>query len=225
MSMKLTHLGHAGFILEDANHCVVIDPFLTGNPLAVTEPQDVKAGHIVLTHGHEDHVGDTQAIAEANGSVIYGAFELIGYFGEHGIAADKLQPANPGGKIETDFGYVALTQAFHSSSYKGHYMGPACGAVVQIGGVTVYHCGDTCLFSDMKLIGEIYRPDVALIPAGDRFTMGPQQAATAAEFIGAKVAIPMHYGTFPIITSDISGFQPSGIEVRIMKPGETWNVG
>jgi len=224
MSMKLTYLGHAGFILEDGSHCVVIDPFLTGNPLAVTKPQDVKAGHIVLTHGHEDHVGDTQAIAEANDAVIYAPFELVGYFGEQGIDADKLQPANPGGKIETDFGYVALTQAFHSSSYEGRYMGPACGAVVQIGGVTVYHCGDTCLFSDMKLIGEIYRPDVALIPAGDRFTMGPQQAATAAEFIRPKVAVPMHYGTFPIITDDISAFRPSGIEVKVMKPGEQWNA-
>ncbi len=223
--MKLTFLSHAGFILEDGSHRVAIDPFLTGNPLAVTKPQDVKVGHIVLTHGHEDHVGDTQAIAEANGAVIYGAFELIGYFGEQGIDAAKPQPGNPGGTIETDFRYVALTQAFHSSSYKGRYMGPACGAVVRIGDVTVYHCGDTCLFSDMKLIGETYRPDVALIPAGDRFTMGPRQAATAAEFIRPKVAVPMHYGTFPIITDDISDFQPSGVEVKIMEPGEQWNVG
>lgn len=225
MPMTLTFLGHAGFLLEDGQTSIAIDPFLTGNPLATVKPEEIKSQHIVLTHGHEDHFGDTEAIAKANGSIVYGAYEIINYLGELGIEGDKLQPANPGGKIDTEFGWVAFTQAFHSSSYKGRYMGPPCGAVVNLGGVTVYHCGDTGLFSDMKLIGEIYQPDIACIPVGDRFTMGPELGTKAAEFIKPKVAIPIHYKTFPIIAQDISGFNPTGIEVKIMEPGERWSFG
>lgn len=222
MPAELTFLGHAGFSISDTAHTVVIDPFLTGNPVAVTKPEDVTCQTLVLTHGHADHVGDAISIAKRNGATIVGAFELCTWATEQGI--ERTQPMNPGGRIDTDFGYVALTQAFHSSSYEGRYMGQPCGVVLNIGGVTIYHCGDTALFGDMKLIGEIYKPDIACIPVGDRFTMGPELGRRAAELIGAPVAVPIHYATFGLLTSDISAFQPKGIEVRALTPGETMSA-
>ena len=132
---------------------------------------------------------------------------------------------NPGGGIDTDWGRVTFTQAFHSSSYEGRYMGCPCGVILKMGGVTVYHCGDTGLFSDMKMLGEIYKPDIACIPIGDRYTMGPELATRAAEFIGAKVAIPIHYKTFPILAQTADGFTPAGVEVKVLEPGESWRFG
>lgn len=221
MTLNITFLGHAGFLLETGDVAVAIDPFLTGNPVAKHKPGDIKCGHIVLTHAHDDHFGDTMTIAKANGATVYSAFELGEYI--MGQGHEKVELANPGGRVKTAFGYVALTQAFHSSSYQGRYMGQPCGAIVSAGGVTIYHCGDTALFSDMKLIGEIYKPDVAMIPVGDRFTMGPELGAKAAELIKPKVAIPIHYGTWPPLTSDISAFKPAGVEVKALAAGESWS--
>jgi L-ascorbate metabolism protein UlaG (beta-lactamase superfamily) len=124
-----------------------------------------------------------------------------------------------------DWGWAAFTQAIHSSSYQGRYMGAACGIVISMGGVTVYHCGDTTLFSDMKMLGEIYSPDIACVPMGDRYTMDPELASTAAEWIAPKVAIPIHYRTFPILAQDASGFMPKGVEVKVLEPGESWSYG
>ncbi len=220
MGISLTFLGHAGFLLSDGTHTVAIDPFLTGNPVATLTPKAVTCKSIVLTHGHADHLGDTVAIAKANQATVYAAFEIAEFLGGQGITTE---PGNPGGKIAAPFGWVAFTQAFHSSSYNGQYMGMPCGAVVHLGGATVYHLGDTALFSDLKLLGEIYRPDIALIPAGDRFTMGPELATRAAELVQPKVAVPIHYGTWPLLAQDVSAFKPKkGITVRAMKPGETW---
>lgn len=221
MALNITYLGHSGFILDDGSHKVAIDPFITGNPLATASAVDIKCQHIILTHGHADHFGDTLMIAKNNNATVVGAFELCTYCEQQGVTSTE--PMNPGGKISTDFGWVALTQAFHSSSYEGQYMGMPCGAVVNIGGITIYHCGDTGLFSDMKLIGEIYQPDIACIPIGDRFTMGPELATRAAELIGAKIAIPIHYNTWPPIEQDPANFNPAGIEVKVMKPGEQWD--
>ena len=224
MPLNMTFLGHAGFLLDDGKHAVAIDPFLTDNPLAKHKPADIRCKHIVLTHGHADHIGDTLAIAKANDATVYAAFEITNYLATQGAA--KVEPANPGGKVHADFGWVAFTQAFHSSSYEGQYMGLPCGVVLHLGGVTVYHCGDTALFSDMKLIGEIYKPDIACIPIGDRFTMGPELATKAAEFIKPKVAVPIHYATFPgMLVPDASGFTPKGVEVKILDPGQTWTFG
>jgi L-ascorbate metabolism protein UlaG (beta-lactamase superfamily) len=220
MSLTLTFLGHAGFLLDAGRHKIVIDPFLTGNDLAKQKPADITCGHVVLTHGHFDHIADAVAIAKANKATGYGAFEVCNFLGEQGVKS--VEPGNPGGKITTPFGYVAYTQAFHSSSFEGRYMGMPLGVVVNAGGVTVYHTGDTGLFSDMQLIGEIYKPDIALIPIGDRFTMGPELATRAAEFIKPKVAVPMHYKTFGALVQDASGFKPKGVKVKILEPGETW---
>jgi L-ascorbate metabolism protein UlaG (beta-lactamase superfamily) len=223
MPITMTFLGHSGFLIEGGGHSVAIDPFLTGNPVAKHKPEQIKCGHVVLTHGHADHVGDTVAIAKANGATLYAAYEICEYLGNKGVS--KCEPGNPGGKIAAPFGWVAFTQAFHSSSYEGQYMGMPCGVVVNIGGVTVYHCGDTALFSDMKLLGEIYRPDIACIPVGDRFTMGPELGARAAELIRPKVAVPIHYKTWPLLAQDVSGFRPSGVEVKELEPGESWEFG
>jgi L-ascorbate metabolism protein UlaG (beta-lactamase superfamily) len=220
MSIIITFLGHAGFLIEAGRHVVAIDPFLTGNPVATVEPNEIQCRAIALTHGHADHLGDTVAIAKANDATVYAAFEICEYCGEHGVR--RIEPMNPGGKVSTSFGFVALTQAFHSSSYGGQYMGMPCGVILNINGLTLYHCGDTALFSDMKLIGELYKPDIAMIPIGDRFTMGPELATKAAELIKPRIAIPIHYKTWPLLAQDASAFKPKGVEVREMEPGESW---
>ena len=219
MAVEVTWYGHACFSIVGGGATLLTDPFLTGNPVATMGPEDVDCQAIVVTHGHADHLGDTVAIAKANGATVYAPFEIAEFVGGEGCAAE---PGNPGGKIDGDFGWVAFTPAFHSSSYEGQYMGMPTGAVVNVGGVTVYHCGDTGLFGDMKLIGEIYKPDIALIPVGDRFTMGPELASKAAELIKPKVAVPMHYLTWPLLVSDVSGFAPKGVEVKVIEPGESW---
>lgn len=222
MELSITYLGHSGFILDDGEYRLAIDPFLTGNPVAVQEAGDVDVTHIALTHGHSDHVGDTVAIAKRTGAVVIGVFEIANFMGEQGVA--DAVGANPGGAVKLPFGRISFTQAFHSSSYEGRYMGMPCGLVVEMGGVVMYHAGDTALFSDMKLIGEVYRPDIAALPIGDRFTMGPELATRAAEFVGAKTAIPIHYKTFPLLAQSADGFSPKGVTVKEMKPGEVWKV-
>jgi len=222
MPLTITFLGHSGFHFDDGEHQLVVDPFLTGNELAKHKPQDIQCQTLALTHGHADHFGDTMQILKDNDATAIAAFEICEYLGEQGH--DKCDPGNPGGRVHTDFGYVAFTPAFHSSSYQGRYMGQPCGLVIHFErvGVKVYHAGDTALFSDMKLIGEIAQPDIALIPVGDRFTMGPDLGKIAAEYVKPKVAVPIHYKTFPLLTSDISAFTPQGVEVKEMEPGEQW---
>ncbi len=222
MGLTITFLGHAGFLLSDGSHTLAIDPFLTGNPTAAMKADEVECDAIALTHGHADHFGDTMSIAKRTGAQVIGAFEICEHLGGEGI--ENTNPGNPGGRVQTDFGWVAFTQAFHSSSYEGKYMGMPCGLVVSMGGVTVYHCGDTGLFSDMKLIGELYRPRVAMVPIGDRFTMGPELATRAAEWIGASTAIPIHYDTWPPIEQDPADFAPKDVEVKVMAPGDAWDV-
>ena len=220
MSLTITFLGHSGFIFDDGKHRLVVDPFLTGNELAKHDPKQIDCQTLALTHGHEDHFGDTMTILKNTGAQLIAANEICNYVAGQGH--QNVNPGNPGGKIETDFGYIAFTQAFHSSSYAGQYMGLPCGLVIQMDGVTMYHCGDTALFGDMKLIGEIYDPQIAMIPVGDRFTMGPELATRAAEMIQPQVAIPIHYKTFGLLRQDIKGFEPSAVKVREMQPGESW---
>jgi len=221
MALDITYLGHAGFLLGDGTYRVAVDPFLSGNPLAKHGPDDIDCKTVVLTHGHEDHVGDTVVIAKRNGAKVIGCHEVSLYAAEHDL---DTAGANPGGKVTTDWGWVAFTQAFHSSSYEGRYMGTACGVVISMGGVTLYHLGDTGLFSDLKMLGEIYRPDVACVPIGDVYTMGPELGSRAAEWVGARVAIPIHYKTFPLLVQDASDFRPRGVEVKVLEPGDSWRV-
>lgn len=220
--VSLEYLGHSGFVISDGTHRVVIDPFLKGNPLAVRKPKQIECDWIILTHAHEDHLGDTVKIADENNATVHCMYELAEYLKKQGI---QVSPGNLGGGIDLGFGRSTLVQAFHSSSYQGKYLGSACGVILEIGGVTIYHTGDTSLFGDMQLFGDIFRPDVALVPIGDRFTMGPKLATRAAEMIAPRFAIPIHYRTFPdLLISDPGDFQPRGIEVHIMQPGEVFEV-
>lgn len=228
MPTTITALGHSGVMIRRGTTTLLIDPFLTGNPAAVHKPADLHPTHIAVTHGHEDHVGDTVALAKGSGATVFAVYELCGLFEEQGLKS--LEPGNPGGEITTGFGSIAFTKAFHSSSNGGRYTGQPTGIVARFRAegtrtpLTIYHCGDTDLFGDMALIGEIYRPDIAFIPIGDRYTMGPALGARAAELIGAPIAVPIHYNTWPPITVDTARFAPRGVEVRILKPGQEWRL-
>ncbi|MFP4302265.1 MAG: metal-dependent hydrolase [Spirochaetaceae bacterium] len=222
MALKITFLGHSAFLLSDGKESMVIDPFLSGSPVAAAKPDEIKVEYVALTHGHADHFGDTIEILKQNDGTFIGAFEIANYVGEQGI--EKIEPGNPGGTISTSFGSVTFTHAFHSSSYEGRYMGMPCGLIVEMGGKRFYHLGDTGLFGDLKLYGELYRPDVAAIPIGDRFTMGPELGSKAAEMVGAPVAIPIHYKTMPVLVQDASRFVPEGVAVKELEPGESITV-
>jgi len=218
MPITLTFHGQSCFQIQDGTHNLIIDPFFTDNPVATIKSTQVQCSHIAITHAHFDHFVDCLEIAKSNNATVYAAFEICEYLGENGH--DNCEPGNTGGRIPAPFGSISFTQAFHSSSFKGRYMGMPCGLVIEFGDVVLYHAGDTTLFSDMELIGQIYQPDVAMFPIGDRFTMGPEMAAVAAEMVGAQTAIPMHYNTWPAIEVDVSRFAPQDIEVLVMQPGE-----
>lgn len=221
----VTFLGHAAFSISDGTHTVLVDPFITGNPVAEAAgitADGLDATHIALTHGHEDHVGDTVAIAQRTGATVIAGFELCNLLGELGV--ESLDPANPGGGVPTPFGRVDLTFAYHSSSFQGKYAGQPAGLVIRIGGRTIYHAGDTGIFGDMRLIGEIHKPDAVILPIGDRFTMGPADATRAAEMIGAPIAIPCHWDTWPPIAQDPADFRPNGVEVRVLAAGASTSI-
>lgn len=221
MPLDITYLGHAGFLFRAGEHAVAVDPFLTGNPVAKHRPDQIRCQHVALTHGHADHLGDSLQIAKANSANVIAAWEITNWFEEQGHA--NTNPGNPGGQVATEFGWVAFTQAHHSSSFEGRYMGDPCGLVFHIGGVTVWHLGDTGIYGDMKLLGEIYRPDVVCVPIGDRFTMGPELATRALEMIRPKVAIPIHYDTWAPIAQDPANLRPAGVKVQVLKPGADWS--
>jgi len=203
--MRITWFGHSAFRVEFKGAVVLIDPFLTGNPAFEGKAEEAYAGctHVVLTHGHDDHVGDTPAIVAAHDSQVVANFEICMWLAGQG--AKNINPGNTGGTVDCGGFTVSFTQALHSSGTvrddRSVYLGNPLGVVLEAEGEpTLYHMGDTDIFGDMALINELYRPNVGIVPIGDRFTMGAKSAALACTryFDFAKI-IPAHYGTFPII--------------------------
>ncbi len=221
--MKIRFLGHSAFLLSSNDISVLIDPFLTGNPRATITADDLNPDVIALTHGHADHIGDTVSIAKRTGASVVASFEICNYLSGQGLS--KLERGNPGGTISVGMAQISFTHAFHSSSFEGRYMGMPCGLVVRLNGTTFYHLGDTGLFGDLKLYGELYEPDVAAIPIGGRFTMDAALGTRAAQLVGAPVVIPMHYGTFPPLAQSTEGFEPQGLRVAALEPGEELSLG
>lgn len=228
--LSLTYIGHSAFHLTDGDHSVLVDPFITGNPTATVEASDFSPDTILLTHAHNDHVGDTVAIAKRAASHVVALFEIANWLGTRGV--EKTTGGNMGGTIRFDGGTVKFTPAWHTSSYQDedgvHAITPPAGLVVRFGGKTIYFAGDTCLFSDMKLIGE-EGLDVAVIPIGDAFTMGPIDAQRAVEFLNPKIVIPCHYNTFPPIRQDACLFEReteerTGARVEVLQPGTTLDL-
>ncbi len=201
---KLTYLGHAAFIVESSSARFIIDPFLTGNPVATRKAGDVKVDFVLLSHAHGDHLGDAIAIAKANDATVIAANELALYCGSKGA---KVHPLHIGGGFSFPFGRVKLTIAHHGSvTDDGTYGGEPAGILLTVDGKTLYHSGDTGLFLDMQLIGEMNKIDVALLPIGDNYTMGIVDAVRAAELLKPGFVIPMHYNTWDVIKADPDDF-------------------
>jgi L-ascorbate metabolism protein UlaG (beta-lactamase superfamily) len=227
--MDIHFIGHATFELSDGSSRVLIDPFLApNNPAATLSADDVDPTHILITHGHADHVADAVAVATRTGAHCVALVELASWLGEQGV--ENVSNPNLGGTVEFDWGWVKLVQAFHTGTLPdGTVVGGQAGLVINIGGTTAYHLGDTCLFGDLRLIAERTPVDVALMPIGGHFTMDRHDAAVAADLIGAGTVIPMHYNTFPPIETDAEAFKSeveskTSSSVVILNPGDTHSV-
>ena len=226
--MQISYHGHSIVKIKTKGYTILIDPFITGNRLTDLSVKEEHPDVILLTHGHNDHVGDTVEIAKQSGALVVAPNELAEYLSWQGI---KTHPMHIGGAHQFDFGKVKLTQAFHGSSYITNdqqiiYTGMPAGILLFIEGKVIYHAGDTALFSDMKLLGDIHPIDVAFLPIGDNFTMGPEDAARAVEFLKPKEVIPIHYNTFPVIEQDPQEFAKmvSITGVRVMKSGDKFDI-
>jgi L-ascorbate metabolism protein UlaG (beta-lactamase superfamily) len=231
MAVELTYFGHSAFQLTDGSTTVLVDPFLTGNPVATTSADSLSADTILITHAHADHVGDAPAIAKRTGATVITINELANYLSSQGVK--NAIGGNHGGTIAFKGGTVKFTQAWHSSAFPtdGGLMAPGvpAGLIVRYGGATIYFAGDTALFGDMQLISE-EGLDVAVIPIGDHFTMGPADGVRAAKFLKADTVIPCHYNTFPPIKQDADAFKAmidrdTQSTAHPLKPGESITVG
>ena len=229
-NLAITWLGHATFVITTpGGKRIVTDPWLEGNPMCPPAHKRIdRADVILLSHGHFDHTGDIVSVARATGAPVVAVFELASWVEPKGV--QHTVGMNIGGTVKVAGLEITMTQAIHSSSITENdvtqYLGLAAGFVVKLeDGRSIYYSGDTALFSDMRLIGEMHTPDVAFLPIGDHFTMGPEAAAMAARMLGVRQVVPMHYGTFPLLTGTPDALkrlvEPHGIDVLVLKPGET----
>lgn len=215
-------LGHSCVTLTEGDHRLIIDPFLTGNEKATVKAGDIEVDHVLITHGHGDHVGDGIAIAKRCGATIIANYELANLCGKEGV---NVHPMHIGGAHAFPFGRVKLTIAHHGGGFgpdASIYTGPPVGFLVTIGGKIVYHPGDTGLFMDMKLIGEMNEIELAFLPIGDNFTMGIDDAVKAVEFLRPRRVVPIHYDTFDVIKADPNQFasKVKDCQVIILNPGD-----
>lgn len=225
--MKLSFHGQSTIYFESNDKKVIVDPFISGNDKSDLDEQTLDVDYIILTHGHGDHFGDVVELANRNHATVIGSAEVQGYLTTYHVI-EHAHGMNIGGKYQFDFGTVKFVQAFHSSSYTNEdgipvYLGMPMGVIIEAEGKTIYHAGDTGLFSDMKLIAERHPVDVCFIPIGDNFTMGIEDASYAInEFIKPKISVPIHYNTFPLIEQDPQKFKEavSQGEVQILQPGD-----
>jgi len=220
----LTWLGHSAFRLDTSSgKRIYVDPFLNGNPKCPDDEREPERADIVaVTHGHGDHVGDTVDIAKKHGSTVVAIVELSGWLGKQGVDESKLPGPNKGGTVDVDGVKFTVVNAFHTGSAPdGSYGGEPAGFVVTTeDGKKLYFAGDTCLFGDMQLIGRVYEPDVAIIPIGDHYTMGPKEASVAIELLGVKRVVPCHWGTFGLLTGTPDQLEaPAGVTVEKLEPG------
>lgn len=225
--MTLTYYGHSALRIQAPSADLLVDPFLSGNPLAkgIVDPATLRPDAILVTHAHGDHWGDTPAIAAASGALVIGNYEVATYIEQtHGHA--HALGLNIGGGADLPWGRVTMTPALHSSSFPdGAYGGNPGGFIIEIDGKVIYHAGDTAPFAEMAWIGEDFAIDIAFIPVGDVFTMGPRSSLRAANMLKAKTYVPIHHGTFPPIQIDTEAWARSikaaGHLPHVMKPGET----
>jgi L-ascorbate metabolism protein UlaG (beta-lactamase superfamily) len=226
--MRLTYYTHSCFLIETAKARLVVDPFFNQNPTSPIKASAIRCDYVLLSHGHEDHTGDALEVAKGCDATIIANFEIAEYFAAQGA---KTHSMNPGGGFNFPFGRVKLTLAHHTSSRDAGlhpiYLGVPCGLLIQADGKTLYHAGDTALFLDMQLIGRA-GIDVAMLPIGDNYTMGPEDAVTALDFLKPKLAVPIHYNTWPIIAQDPGAFAnraaQAGHTVKVMRAGDTLEV-
>lgn len=219
--LMYTYFGHSCFMLDDGTYKVLVDPYLTNNPQAAAQAEDITCDYILLSHAHADHLGDAPAIAKRTDATIFGVPEVLQVCTDT-VPGLKVHGMNLGGSQQLPFGKIRMTLALHSSGVAG---GIACGYVISMGGLTLYFAGDTALFGDMKLIGHKDALDYAILPIGDNYTMGMEDAAVAAQWLNAKHVIPVHYNTWPVIAQDVERYKElteamSRATVHIVKPGE-----
>jgi L-ascorbate metabolism protein UlaG (beta-lactamase superfamily) len=234
--MEIKYHGHSCFELSDGDATLLVDPFLKpNNPTAVATAEEVDPTHIAITHGHADHMADAVPVAKRTGAHCVAIVELADWLGSQGV--ENVSDPNLGGTVSFDWGSIKLVPAWHTNTLPGSEeapfsaehgipIGTPSGFIIEIGGVSVYHAGDTCLFGDMKLIAERNPVDVFMLPIGGHYTMDREDAVVAAGFVGAKTVIPMHYDTYPPIETDAEAFKAdvearTSSQVVVLKPGET----